>query len=163
MWHPEDPPAVFIFKFTLLFLSFVTTFKWKKFLTSSLSSVAGVNYQVLIPAWLSCSVRRRPACFFSFSSFFSPREVLSAPGRCSLLKPVWMKYELQCQLNLSQTSFGELMIREQRCVLMCSLSDGGPWRTYYRVLYTCWFLYKHGRERKKKKVDKRIRREKSWT
>lgn len=52
-------------------------------------------------------------------------EVLSAAGRCRLPAPLWMKYELQCQLNLSQTRWDELMIREQRCVLMCRLCDVG--------------------------------------
>lgn len=35
---------------------------------------------------------------------------------------------------------------------MFSLSDGGSQQTYYRILYTCWFLYKHETE---KKVDQR--------
>lgn len=80
--------------------------------------------------WVGCSP-------FTFTS-----EVLSAAGRCWLPAPVWMKYELQCQLNLSQTSWDELMIREQRCVLMCCLCDGGGggWvskRAHYHTLYSC--------------------------
>lgn len=31
---------------------------------------------------------------------------------------------------------------------MCSVSDGGSQQTYYRILYTCWFLYKHETEKK---------------
>lgn len=31
---------------------------------------------------------------------------------------------------------------------MFSLSDGGSQQTYYRILYTCWFLYKHETEKK---------------
>lgn len=57
--------------------------------------------------------------------------------------PVWMKYELQCQLNLSQSSWDELMIREQRCALMCCICGGGlgvcgggSEPAHYHTLYT---------------------------